>query len=107
VFARPRARYLRHTFASLLIAQGVDVVFVSRQLGHASVKTTLDTYAHLFDREAQGWRAKMALEAAFGKVLESSGGNWREDGAAAVGREVADFQGCVTSGNRRERSQPL
>ena len=26
---------LRHGFASLLIAEGLDVVFVSRQLGHA------------------------------------------------------------------------
>ena len=30
---------LRHTFASLLIAKGLDVVFVSRQLGHASPAT--------------------------------------------------------------------
>jgi integrase len=38
----PRLRFhdLRHTFASLLIAEGADVVFVSRKLGHASVKTT-------------------------------------------------------------------
>src|SRR5439155_951455 len=32
---------LRHTFASLLIAKGLDVVFVSRQLGHASPAVTL------------------------------------------------------------------
>ena len=40
---------LRHTFASLLIAKGLDVVSVSRQLGHASPATTLGVYAHLFD----------------------------------------------------------
>ena len=39
---------LRHTFTSLLIAKGLDVVFVSRQLGHASATTTLGVYAHLF-----------------------------------------------------------
>jgi hypothetical protein len=39
---------LRHGFASLLIANGLDVVFVSRQLGHANPTVTLSTYAHLF-----------------------------------------------------------
>ena len=32
---------LRHTFASLLVDQGHDVVFVSRQLGHANPSITL------------------------------------------------------------------
>lgn len=87
-----RFHNLRHTFASLLIADGLDVVFVSRKLGHASVKTTLDTYAHLFDRVAQGQRARDALERGFGKILESSGGNERESRASAVGGEVVAFQ---------------
>jgi integrase len=38
---------LRHTFASLLIARRLDVVFVSRQLGHANPSITLGVYAHL------------------------------------------------------------
>src|SRR5581483_10676880 len=49
---RQRLRFhdLRHTFASLLIAEGLNVVFVSRQLGHASPSFTLDRYGGLFDR---------------------------------------------------------
>ena len=39
---------LRHTFASLLIAQGENVKFIQGQLGHASATTTLDRYGHLF-----------------------------------------------------------
>ena len=35
---------LRHTYASLRIAAGENVYYVSRQLGHASTKLTLDTY---------------------------------------------------------------
>ena len=40
---------LRHGFASLLIANGLNVVYVSRQLGHANPTITLKVYAHLFD----------------------------------------------------------
>jgi integrase len=39
---------LRHSFISLLIAQGATVVEVARQAGHAPTMT-LSTYAHLFD----------------------------------------------------------
>jgi integrase len=35
---------LRHTFASLLLVAGVDVYYVSRMLGHASISETVDTY---------------------------------------------------------------
>jgi integrase len=38
---------LRHGFASLLISQELNVVFVSRQLGHANPNITLEVYAHL------------------------------------------------------------
>lgn len=38
---------LRHTYASLLIAQGAHPKEIQARLGHASIKTTLDTYGHL------------------------------------------------------------
>jgi integrase len=40
---------LRHTHAALLIAQGEHPKVIQERLGHASIKTTLDTYGHLFD----------------------------------------------------------
>ncbi|MFI3169373.1 MAG: tyrosine-type recombinase/integrase [Faecalibacterium sp.] len=40
---------LRHSVASVLIANGTDVATVSSLLGHAQVSTTLDIYAHAFD----------------------------------------------------------
>ena len=46
---------LRHTHASWLIANGVDVVTISKRLGHANPNITLGVYAHLFatdDRKA-------------------------------------------------------
>ena len=39
----------RHTVASVLIANGTDVVTVSKQLGHASTTTTEGFYAHLIE----------------------------------------------------------
>jgi integrase len=45
---RPRPYDLRHSFVSLLIAEGHNVVEVARQAGH-SPKMALDTYAHVFD----------------------------------------------------------
>ena len=38
---------LRHTYASLLIAQGAHPKYIQAQLGHASIQTTLDRYGHL------------------------------------------------------------
>ena len=38
---------LRHTYASLLISQGESPKYIQNQMGHASIKTTLDRYGHL------------------------------------------------------------
>ena len=67
----PRLRFhdLRHTFASLLIAEGLNIVYVSRQLGHATPSFTLDVYSHLFDRAEHAKRASRALEAGFASIL--------------------------------------
>lgn len=45
----PRIRFhdLRHTAASLMLNNGVDVLVVSRRLGHAKASITLDIYGHL------------------------------------------------------------
>jgi integrase len=43
----PRIHDLRHSHASWLIAAGVDLLTVSRRLGHESITTTADLYGHL------------------------------------------------------------
>ena len=35
---------LRHTYASLMLQQGESLTYVQRQLGHASINLTADTY---------------------------------------------------------------
>jgi integrase len=45
----PRIRFhdLRHTCATLLLLENINVKVVSERLGHASVQLTLDTYSHV------------------------------------------------------------
>jgi integrase len=38
---------LRHTHASVLINAGVDILTISRRLGHSKASVTLDVYGHL------------------------------------------------------------
>jgi integrase len=72
--AKPNLRFhdLRHTFASLLVAQGSNVVFISRKLGHASADITLKVYAHLFDAAEDAERATSALEQGFAAALDGN-----------------------------------
>jgi integrase len=53
VFPRVTPHDLRHTAASLAVSAGANVKAVQKMLGHASAAMTLDTYADLFDRDAE------------------------------------------------------
>jgi integrase len=52
---------LRHTHASTLITRGLDVLTISRRLGHGSAVITLGVYGHLFKPDD---RAAAIMEAA-------------------------------------------
>jgi integrase len=52
-FRRIGLHTLRHTYVSLLIAQGENIKYISRQVGHANIQMTLDTYGHLFKETSQ------------------------------------------------------
>jgi integrase len=56
---------LRHTHASQLIDAGVDVVTISKRLGHSSPNVTLGVYAHLFKKDDS--KAAAAIDAALGR----------------------------------------
>jgi integrase len=53
---------LRHSHASQLIHEGVDIVTISKRLGHAKPDITLRIYAHLFQKDDS--RAAAAINAA-------------------------------------------
>lgn len=56
---------LRHSHASALIAAGLDVIAVSRRLGHASPALTLSVYGHLFKNKDQ--EAADAIDTVLGR----------------------------------------
>ena len=60
---------LRHTHACQLIGAGIDVVKISKRLGHASPTITLDVYAHLFDKHED--RSATAINDAVAKLLSA------------------------------------
>jgi integrase len=63
-----RLHDLRHTFASLLIAQGEDIVYVASQMGHSNASTTLRVYARLFDGDKRKIQARERMHEAFQEV---------------------------------------
>ena len=69
---------LRHYFASLLISSGADVKVVQARLRHASAKTTLDTYGHLWPDSDDSTRA--AIEAVMAARAETLADNLRTEG---------------------------
>jgi integrase len=64
---------LRHTFASLMLANGEDVVRVSRLLGHASPTITLNVYSHMLPKEHYGGTDRLAQLIYGRKVTIESG----------------------------------
>jgi integrase len=65
---------LRHSFASNLLGAGVDVVTVSKALGHSNPHITFTVYAHAIPKERHGAGDALArLMAQSGNKMETSG----------------------------------
>jgi integrase len=63
----------RHTFASILIAAGVNAKALSTYLGHSSIQTTLDRYGHLMPGNED---EAVALVDAYLKRATALGQSW-------------------------------
>lgn len=57
---------LRHTFATMALANGMDVKTLSVIIGHASTATTLDVYSHVTNNMRQ--QAARIIDRKIGKV---------------------------------------
>jgi hypothetical protein len=76
---------LRHYYASLLVASGADVKIVQHRVRHASDKTTLDPYGHLWPDTDESTPRRHPT----GHVRETSGfcglcADWRRPMTATV-----------------------
>ena len=56
---RQRFHDLRHSCASLLIAQGVSSREIMEQLGHSTITLTMNTYGHIFQEARREVAEKM------------------------------------------------
>jgi integrase len=90
---------LRHGFASMLIAQGRSDVFVAGQLGHANANITRSIYGHLFDQSEHAERMRADLEAAYGNVLETTGGDRGRNRPDVETAKVAQLRASAKGGD--------
>jgi integrase len=58
---------MRHVHASILIVSGMDILTISRRLGHSSPTITLEVYGHLVHGTDD--RAAQIMDAAFGSKM--------------------------------------
>jgi len=61
---------LRHTHAAVMVAKGVNVKLLQRQMGHADIGTTLNTYGHLIPEASEG------VGEAFDEMIYPDGARW-------------------------------
>ena len=48
-----RIHDLRHSHASLLANEGINIQEIARRLGHSKIEITWNTYSHLYPREEE------------------------------------------------------
>ena len=60
---------LRHTFATMLNSEGIDIARISAELGHSNITTTLNVYTHVFGGASASSRG---IADALNKKLDSA-----------------------------------
>lgn len=66
---RIRFHDLRHTYASLCIASGVDPKALQHAMGHSSIQVTMDVYAHLYPGSQDKAMARLEAKFSSGKKV--------------------------------------
>ena len=84
---------LRHGYASLLLQDGVELLYVSQQLGHHKPGFTLEKYGHLIPRDRRGDIDRLddpQADASPAQVSPESEGAGNEEGSQPV--EIVSLQ---------------
>ena len=97
--ANVRIHDLRHTAASLLIAQGAHPKAVQAHLGHSSIQVTMDRYGHLFPGDAEGLAEKLDAAARAARDVDRTWTGSKNDVIDIAtlerkGRSSSDFAKC-------------
>jgi hypothetical protein len=58
---------MRHTYASLALAAGADIYWLSDQMGHKDIRVTLKHSARFQRRAGVGWEGNLRLLNDFGR----------------------------------------
>lgn len=87
---------LRHTCASLMIAEGASIKAVQAQLGHKTATMTLDLYGHLFPDETE----RLAEQMDRARAVAVAGLSRTENGPAVV--PLRETAGQTVSGSAEE-----
>jgi len=75
---RVRFHDLRHSHAALMIAIGVNAKFLQRQMGHADIGVTLNTYGHLLPDASEG------IGESLDQLVCPGGARWPMEGLVRV-----------------------
>jgi len=91
----PRFRVydLRHTYASLLLAAGAPITYVSEQLGHANPSTTLRYYAKWIPSKGRRWVDLLDRVTRFGTTLGTTIKHLAESGVPGILETPDSFGG--------------
>ena len=86
---------IRKTYASTLYKQGVDVMTISKLLGHQDVKTTYDNYIYDLEDEDEIFKSVVnALQNEPVKPMQNDGTKWNQ--------KIIDFQATKKQVKRRK-----
>jgi integrase len=97
--------FLQGNVSSLLVYQGRDIVFVSRQLGHANPKITLEIYADLWNQAEQAEAMRQGMESDFAAMVGGNGPA-TNDGRGGERTGVAEAANLVPLGVLRSGGAP-
>jgi integrase len=96
---------LRHTYASILLADGVSPVYVQRQLGHATFRLTVDLYGRWLPMENKA--AVDRLDDRDEAVSEARGSRMVAAAVADSRKLLISKAGSIASGPTGPRWAPL
>jgi len=99
-----RVHDLRHSYAALMVAAGAHPKYLQAQIGHSSIRVTLDLYGHLFPDTNRGVLDSLDAITAPSKPHRANAPKTTSKGKVPVTRDFEDgSDGTRTRDLRRDR----